>query len=103
MGSRKRDSTRRKGHPRQRHESKPPPQEADRHGAAEMAQVQDQFGDARSLLAVATLAMDSIEEGSPHRGELAGHCAPSDVTTLLTIALVQLEAAISSLDSVMPR
>jgi hypothetical protein len=98
MGSKKkrRDSTRaRKARPK--HESSESPvEETDR--TASVVHVQVQLGDARSLFAVATLAMDSLEEGSPHRSELTGHCDPSDVTTLLGIALVQLETAIAGLD-----
>jgi hypothetical protein len=98
MGSsRSRKSTRaRKA--RQKQESRPPPPKEVTDCRPPMAQVQGQLGDARSLFAVATLAMDSLEEGSPHRSELTGHCDPSDVTTLLGIALVQLETAIAGLD-----
>ncbi len=64
----------------------------------DLSDIQGQLHDARSLFAIATLALDGAEEG-PHRVDLMVTCAPDDVTTLLEIAIAHLDEAIAALDA----
>jgi hypothetical protein len=64
----------------------------------DLADVQGQLHDARSLFAIATLALDGVEEGA-HRVDLLVTCAPGDVATLLDIAVAHLDEAIAALDA----
>jgi len=68
------------------------------HPTSDLSDIQGQLHDARSLFAIATLALDGVEEGA-HRVDLLVTCASGDVTTLLDIAVAHLDGAIAALDS----
>lgn len=64
----------------------------------DLTDVQGELHDARSLFAIATLALEGVDHG-PCRGDLNVTCAPDDITTLLALAVARLDAAIAALDT----